>query len=86
MKKFFKSLLSANGEISSKRSIGLSAAITIIFASIVDLFSNFTITDYVFEGLVWLAIYLSAWVVMRLLFPRWRFRGGEWIGKWPRIS
>jgi hypothetical protein len=56
MKKFFKSLLSANGEISSKRSIGLSAAITIIFASIVDLFSNFTITNYVFEGLVWLAI------------------------------
>lgn len=56
MKKFFKSLLSANGEISSKRSIGLSAAITIIFASIVDLFSNFTITNYVFEGLVWIAI------------------------------
>jgi hypothetical protein len=56
MKKLFKSLLSASGEISSKRSIGLSAAITIIFASIVDLFSNFTITNYVFEGLVWLAI------------------------------
>ena len=56
MKKFFKSLLSANGEISSKRSIGISAAMTIIFASIVDLFSNFAITDYVFEGLVWLAI------------------------------
>jgi hypothetical protein len=56
MKKFFKSLLSESGEISSKRSIGLSAAITIIFASIVDLFSNFTITDYVFEGLVWIAI------------------------------
>jgi hypothetical protein len=37
-------------------------------------------------GLVWLTVYLSAWVVMRLLFPRWRFRGGEWIGKWPRIS
>jgi len=56
VKKFFKSLLSANGEISSKRSIGISAALTIIFASIVDLFSNYTITDYVFEGLVWLAI------------------------------
>jgi hypothetical protein len=56
MGKFFKSLLSANGEISSKRSIGISASLTIIFASIVDLFSNYTITDYVFEGLVWLAI------------------------------
>lgn len=28
--------------------------------------------------------YLASWVVMRLLFPRWRFRGGQWIGKWPR--
>ena len=56
MKKFFKSLLTANGDISSKRSIGISAAMTIIFASIVDLFSDFTITNYVFEGLVWLAI------------------------------
>lgn len=56
MKKFLKSLLSSSGEISSKRSIGISASLTIIFASIVDLFSNYTITDYVFEGLVWLAI------------------------------
>ncbi len=23
--------------------------------------------------------YLSSWVVMRLLFPRWRFRGGQWL-------
>jgi hypothetical protein len=56
MKKFIKSLLMSNGDISSKRSIGVSAAMTIIFASIVDLFSNYTITDYIFEGLVWLAI------------------------------
>lgn len=34
-------------------------------------------------GLVWITVYLSSWVVMRLLFPRWRFRGGEWLGKWP---
>ena len=56
MRKFLKSLLTSSGEISSKRSIGVSAAITIMFASIVDLFSNYTITDYVFEGLVWLAV------------------------------
>ncbi|ELR99599.1 hypothetical protein [Gloeocapsa sp. PCC 73106] len=29
-----------------------------------------------------IATYLFSWVVMRLLFPRWRFRGGEWLGKW----
>lgn len=34
-------------------------------------------------SLVWLAIYVSSWIIMRVLFPRWRFRGGEWIGKWP---
>jgi hypothetical protein len=37
-------------------------------------------------SLVWVSVYLSSWVIMRLLFPRWRFRGGEWIGKWPRIG
>ncbi|ABC99055.1 hypothetical protein CYA_0851 [Synechococcus sp. JA-3-3Ab] len=31
---------------------------------------------------VWVCLYL--WVVMRILFPRWRFRGGEWLGRWPR--
>lgn len=31
---------------------------------------------------VWLAVYLSSWVVMRLFFPRWRFRGGRWLGSW----
>ena len=35
-------------------------------------------------GAVWLAVYLTSWMVMRLLFPRWRFRGGEWMGKWRR--
>jgi len=34
-------------------------------------------------GLVWLSNYISAWVLMRLLFTSWRFRGGEWLGKWP---
>lgn len=25
-----------------------------------------------------------SWVVMRVLFQRWRFRGGEWLGGWPQ--
>lgn len=33
--------------------------------------------------IVWAATYLFSWLIMRLLFPRWRFRGGEWIGRWP---
>ncbi|MGQ9836717.1 MAG: hypothetical protein ACUVRV_01800 [Cyanobacteriota bacterium] len=32
---------------------------------------------------VWVCIDLSTWVVIRILFPRWCFRSGEWLGKWP---
>jgi hypothetical protein len=35
-------------------------------------------------AVVSIAIYILSWVIMRLLFPRWRFRGGEWLGKWTR--
>ncbi|MEO1620419.1 MAG: hypothetical protein AAFU53_05215 [Cyanobacteria bacterium J06632_3] len=28
---------------------------------------------------VWLGIFLASQVLMRLLFPRWRFRGGRWL-------
>jgi hypothetical protein len=45
--------------------------------------SRFDVITFVLHyGTVWVALYLSSWVIMRLLFPRWRFRGGEWIGKW----
>jgi hypothetical protein len=33
-------------------------------------------------SVVWVAIYLASWSVMRVLFPRWRFRGGQWLGRW----
>ena len=54
MKRFFKSLLTSNGGISSKRSVGVSASFIVLFISLVDLFSDFVVTDYVFDGLVWL--------------------------------
>ncbi|MGK7891617.1 MAG: hypothetical protein AB4042_19990 [Leptolyngbyaceae cyanobacterium] len=28
---------------------------------------------------VWLGIFLASQVLMRLLFPRWRFQGGRWL-------
>jgi hypothetical protein len=31
-------------------------------------------------------LYFLSWTVMRLLFPRWRFKGGEWIGKWKVVN
>ena len=29
-------------------------------------------------GLVWLATFMASQSLMRLLFPRWRYQGGEW--------
>ena len=44
---------------------------------------DFNFGLYLFHyTVVWIAIYLLSWVVMRLLFPRWRFRGGRWLGSW----
>ncbi|GAC1461381.1 MAG: hypothetical protein NVS2B14_07110 [Chamaesiphon sp.] len=28
---------------------------------------------------VWLAVYIASQTIMRILFPRWRFRGGQWL-------
>lgn len=47
--------------------------------------ASFNLRDFLLHySVTWLVVYLLSWVVMRLLFPRWRFRGGEWIGKWRR--
>lgn len=29
---------------------------------------------------VWLGVYVASQSAMRILFPRWRFRGGKWLG------
>jgi hypothetical protein len=28
---------------------------------------------------VWLAVFTASQTVMRVIFPRWRFRGGQWL-------
>lgn len=30
-------------------------------------------------SLVWLGVFTASQTVMRILFPRWRFRGGRWL-------
>lgn len=30
-------------------------------------------------SLVWLSVFVISQSLMRLLFPRWRFRGGQWL-------
>lgn len=49
--------------------------------------AGFNITWFILHyTLLAVIIYLFSWVMMRLLFPRWRFKGGEWIGKWKAVS
>ncbi|MBE9214287.1 hypothetical protein IQ247_16700 [Plectonema cf. radiosum LEGE 06105] len=46
---------------------------------------EFSLPTYIFHySVVWVAVYCASWVVMRLLFPRARFRGGAWMGKWAK--
>ncbi len=35
---------------------------------------------FIHYGLVWLGFFTASQTLMRVLFPRWRFRGGEWWG------
>jgi hypothetical protein len=30
-------------------------------------------------GCVWLAVFIASQSLMRIIFPRWRFRGGQWL-------
>lgn len=30
-------------------------------------------------SLVWVAVFITSQSLMRLIFPRWRFRGGQWL-------
>lgn len=30
-------------------------------------------------SVVWLAVFITSQSLMRIIFPRWRFRGGEWL-------
>jgi len=41
-----------------------------------------TLTPRIFilhYGLVWLGVFTASQTLMRILFPRWRFRGGQWL-------
>ena len=56
MKSFLMKLFGASTGVSSKRFIGFIAAVSMIVIAMVDLFTDNEVTDYVFEGLMWLAI------------------------------
>jgi len=56
MKSFLLKMLGSGTGISSKRFIGFMASLTMVFIAIVDLFTDKTVSEYVFDGLMWLAI------------------------------
>lgn len=56
MKKFLYKLVTPNSGISSKRFIGLIASASVILIAFINLFTNLSVDDFVFEGLIWLAV------------------------------
>jgi hypothetical protein len=56
MKNFFTKLLSSSDDVSSKRFIGIMAAFVMFTIALVDLFTNKTVEDYIFDGLMWIVI------------------------------
>jgi len=56
MKNFFTKLLSSSDDVSSKRFIGIMAAFVMFIIALVDLFTNKTVEDYIFDGLMWIVI------------------------------
>jgi hypothetical protein len=41
---------------------------------------EFNLGVFIFHYIcVWLGIYIASQSIMRLIFPRWRFRGGQWL-------
>ena len=49
---FMMNLLKPNSGVSSKRFISVGGFILLAFIALVDLFTNLTVSDYVYEGLV----------------------------------
>jgi len=56
MREYFNRMLSSDPRVSSKRVITFMASILVFIVVLVDLFTDQTVSDYVFEGLIWMAI------------------------------
>ena len=42
--------------------------------------AELTLGDFLLHySLVWLAVFIASQSLMRIIFPRWRFRGGQWL-------
>lgn len=55
-KHFLLNMLGAEGEVSSKRVIGLAAFMMILIIAAVDLLTKYVVTQFIFDGLMWIVI------------------------------
>lgn len=49
-------ILKANSGVSSKRFISVGGFLFVCFITLIDLFTNLTVSDYIFEGLVFIIL------------------------------
>jgi hypothetical protein len=56
IKGFLKAMLTKSEDVSSRRVVGLLAFVVILIITFVDLFSAFTITGFIFDGLMWILL------------------------------
>lgn len=56
MREYFNKMLSSDPRVSSKRVITFMASMLVFVVVLVDLFTDNTVSDYVFEGLIWMSI------------------------------
>lgn len=54
-KEFMFKLLKPNSGVSSRRFVAITSSFLIMFIALIDLFTSFSPSDYVYEGLLWLA-------------------------------
>ena len=56
MKKFVTEMFSSNGKVSSKRVVTLLAFLTMTIGFIVDLFSNYTVSENIYTSMEFIVI------------------------------
>ena len=82
MKEIILSLLSSKmNSLSSKRFIGVLAAVSLIVIAFVDLFTDFTITENVYDNVMWLAVAGLGFVASERFADIWKPKNSEGADK-----
>jgi hypothetical protein len=55
-KSFSEPLKDSKGSISSKRVVTITTLLLIVFCVVLDLFTKFKVSEYIFDGLMWIVL------------------------------